>query len=127
MEWGQKENEILLGYADGTLKSYDAFTNKLFKTRPITDCSLVGVGCTSSVIVTGSKKGSVFLLNGKEKDEFSLNLPESGTLLCLSCHPTRDNIVGTGGESNDLKLWDVNTKQCLFKAKSVSTTYCSIV
>lgn len=119
MEWGCKENEILIGYSDGTLKFYDTITNKLFKSRTLTDCSLVGVGCKDSTIITGSLKGQVYLRKGKIKDQFSIELPENGTLNCMSCHATRSNIVGTGGEINDFKLWDINTKQCVFKAKSV--------
>lgn len=120
MEWGRKENEILIGHRDGTLKFYDTLTNKLLKSRPLADSSLVGVGCRNSLIVTGSLKGYVYLLKGKVKDEFSIELPENGTLNCLCYHNTRENLVGTGGETNDFKLWDVNTKQCVFKAKSVS-------
>lgn len=120
MEWGPKENEILIGHSDGTLKFYGALTNKLLKSRPLADCSLVGVGCKGPLIVTGSFKGDVYLLKGKVKDEFSIDLPENGTMNCMCCHNTRENIVGTGGETNDFKLWDINTKQCVFKAKSVS-------
>lgn len=121
MEWGRKENEILLGHADGTLKFYDTLINKSVKSQKLTDCSLVGVGCINTAVVTGSLKGTLYLLKKKAKDQFSLELPENGTMNCLMCHSTRENIVGTGGECNDFRLWDVNTKQCVFKAKSVST------
>lgn len=120
MEWGRKENEILLGHADGTLKLYDTTTNTFLRTQSLADSSLVGVGCAGSLIVTGSLKGYIYIVKRKMKDQFSIELPESGTLNCLMCHNTRENIVATGGESNDFKLWDVSTKQCVFKAKSVS-------
>lgn len=120
MEWGRRENEILVGHSDGLLKYYDTLTSKFSKTQLIEDSSLIGVGCINSLVVTGSLKGNVYLLKKKLKDQFSLELPENGTLNCLMCHRTRENIVGTGGECNDFKLWDVNTKQCVFKAKSVS-------
>lgn len=32
----------------------------------------------------------------------------------------KTNIVATGGQNNDLKLWDLNTKQMTFNAKNVS-------
>lgn len=39
----------------------------------------------------------------------------------------KDNIVGTGGEANDFKLWNIETKQCVFKAKSVSNESCLLI
>lgn len=123
MEWGRREDEILLGHADGTLKFYDTTTNTFLRTQSLTDSSLVGVGCVGSLIITGNLKGEIYIVKKKLKDQFSIELSESGTLNCLICHSTRENIVGTGGESNDFKLWDVNTKQCVFKAKSVSYYY----
>lgn len=123
MQWGRKENEILLGHADGTLKFYDTSINKFLKSEPLADNAVVGVGCVNSVVVAGSFKGCVYLLKRKLEAQFSVDLPENGTLDCLTCHNTRESIVGTGGECNDFKLWDVNTKQCVFKAKSVSNYF----
>lgn len=31
----------------------------------------------------------------------------------------KENVVGTGGQQNDLKLWDLNTKIKIFNAKNV--------
>lgn len=120
MEWGRSDNEIIIGHSDGTVKMFDTAGNKFVKSESLDDSFVVGVGCISSVIVAGSVKGYVHLLENEQKDGFSLGLGEKGTLNCLVCHKSRENIVGTGGECNDFKLWDVNTKQCVFKAKSVS-------
>lgn len=35
--------------------------------------------------------------------------------------PNEENIIGTGGKENDLRLWDLETGKTTFQAKNVST------
>lgn len=124
MEWGSTLNEIVVGHRDGRIKFYDTLLNKYGKSITISDGTpIVGVASVNDVVVSGTRDGFIYLTNDDELTKFSLNLGEKGTLDCLSCNSNRKNIVGTGGEFNDLKLWDIETKQCIFKAKSVSIIY----
>lgn len=66
------------------------------------------------------RDGVINIWKNKKNDFFSLNLDESGSLEAIAFNKNRENVLGTGGEANDFKLWDVETKQCIFKAKSVS-------
>lgn len=120
MEWGRTLNEIIVGHKDGRIKFYDTILNKYGNCITISDgVPIAGVTSVNDVIVSGTRNGFIYLTNDDDLTKFSLNLGEKGTLDCLSCNPIRKNIVGTGGEFNDLKLWDIETNQCIFKAKSV--------
>lgn len=124
MEWGEQHNQIIVGYQNGLIKLYDTIQNKYTKliSTP-SDTAIVGLGYINRCLVAGSMDGSINLWQNKKLTTFSTNLDEKGTLLCLQCNKNRSNVVGTGGELNDFKLWDVETQKCIFKAKSVSIFY----
>lgn len=114
-------DQIVIGHKDGQVKIYDTLQNKYVKTvMPIMPFSIVGLGYVNNILVFGTHNGVVNLWKSdKHSDKFVLGLGEDSTLDSLVCHKTRKNVIGTGGESNDFKLWDVETKQCIFRAKSV--------
>lgn len=43
-----------------------------------------------------------------------------GPLSCMRQSPNEENIAGTGGKENELKLWDLETGKTTFIAKNVS-------
>lgn len=122
MIWG-REDEILVGYRNGIVSSYDTVTLKYgnnmnqFKDEG----SIVGLGYWDQKVIVTSSKGKISIMDHKNKiKSFMTPISEDGTLEASSQNINKMNIIATGGESNDLKLWDVETKQCVFKAKSVS-------
>lgn len=121
-EWGRTENEIIIGYKSGYTSLYNSSTNQYMKTikqlegeGPIT-----GVCPMKTSIIIAKKDGIITVWNEKESDFFSINLEDNSTLDCMVHHKNRENVVGTGGASNDYKVWDLESQKCLFKAKSVS-------
>lgn len=81
---------------------------------------MVGIGCVNKSLIVGKYDGIVNVWTGKCNNYFDIRLDEKGTLNTLVHNNNRKDIVGTGGEFNDFKLWNVETHQCIFKAKSVS-------
>lgn len=71
--------------------------------------------------------GVISIWRKKSRDFFSINLNENASLNSMEHNQNKDNIVGTGGEANDFKLWNIETKQCVFKAKSVSNESCLLI
>ena len=139
MEWGRSEDEIIVGYKNEQVHLYNLNQNKYTKTisKLEGEGPIAGIAPVNKSILIAKHDGIITLWNGKKSDYFSINLEEKGTLEAIIYNKNREDVVGTGGECNDFKLWNLETKQCLFKAKSVSHylvglhmvdfLYCSLV
>ncbi|XP_050312759.1 WD repeat-containing protein 74 [Anthonomus grandis grandis] len=119
---GRNPSELILGYESGFAHIFDiekeTFTKKIDNLEG--DEGVVGLSCLKNkLLVIGKKDGVINIWSKKKNDYFSLDLDESGSLLALSANKNKENIIGTGGEHNDLKLWNIESKQCIFKAKSL--------
>lgn len=118
--FGRNENELLVGYENGCVNIYDTVERKYIKTPKLEgEGRVVGIGCANKAIVIGKHDGIINVWNGKRNNYFDIHLDEKGTLDALVYNENRRGVVSTGGEFNDLKLWDIETQQCIFKAKSV--------
>ncbi|XP_060516093.1 WD repeat-containing protein 74 isoform X2 [Cylas formicarius] len=118
---GRNEDEIILGYQSGHVGVYNTQQNEFIKslTDLEGDGGIIGAGCVKKAIISAKRNGIIHVSKGKKRDYFSVNLDEKGTLESLICNDNRDNIVGIGGEFNNFKLFNLETKQCVFKAKSL--------
>lgn len=118
---GRDQDELLVGYASGNVHFFDIAKNAFTKTlnKLDGDEGVCGIACRKSAVVVGKRDGIINLWSKKSSDFFSLNLDEAGTLNTIVLNQSKENILGTGGEVNDFKLWDLETKQCVFKAKSL--------
>ncbi|KAJ8936547.1 hypothetical protein NQ314_012287 [Rhamnusium bicolor] len=121
LTFGRSDDEILVGYDNGYVKIFNIIEKKYTKTFAELegDGGVVGIGCVNKAFIIGRHDGIINTWDGKKNDYFDINLEQKATLDCLVHNKTRQNIVGTGGEYNDFKLWDVETHQCVFKAKSL--------
>lgn len=121
MAEGRNPEEIVLGYQNGHSHIFD--TGKCCFSKKIDELegeeSVTGIGCIKKSIIIAKRDGIINIWTNKKKDYFSINLDEKGSLDAMVCHQNRENILATGGQLNDFKLWDVKTKQCIFKAKSL--------
>lgn len=122
MEWGRSENEIVVGHKNGVVKLYSTLSNKYVKTLENLEGKgpVVGIGIQEQNIIVGRNNGHINIWSKMDIDSFSLNLQDESTLECVVSNKNKLNIIGTGGERNDFKLWDLETKKPVFKAKSVS-------
>lgn len=124
MIWGKRCDEILYGNLDGYVKSYDVEKDTIVDLlQSDGDGKIVGLGVKNTTIVSGRKSGDVTLTCDDDvKSTFRVTENrDDSTLECLRHNVNRGNVVATGGEFNDLKLWDVDTRTIIFKAKSVSS------
>ncbi|XP_076260384.1 WD repeat domain 74 lethal (2) k09848 [Rhynchophorus ferrugineus] len=118
---GRRPDEIILGYQNGMANTFSTESQSYSQIEDLEgDESVTGVGYIGKNIVISKKDGIINMWRQKRNDFFSINLDEKGSLDAMMCHPNKENIIGTGGEFNDFKTWDINTKQCIFKAKSLS-------
>ncbi|XP_030753412.1 WD repeat-containing protein 74 [Sitophilus oryzae] len=117
---GRNAEELLLGYQNGQASIFSINKCTFSSVGGLEGDGIVtGIGHMGKSIIVSKKDGIVNTWKKKKNDYFSINLDEKGTLDIMVCHPNRENVIGTGGEYNDFKLWDVNTQQSIFKAKSL--------
>ncbi|XP_028131079.1 WD repeat-containing protein 74 [Diabrotica virgifera virgifera] len=120
LAFSKDQNTIFVGFKNGAIQPYDPLLNEFKET--ISDLSgkgsVVGLGFTEKGLLAGKADGTVNIWSGKKNEHFNLSIGNEGTLDCLVLNENR-NCFGTGGEKNDLKLWDIETQQCIFKAKSM--------
>lgn len=121
LSFGRADEELICGYESGETRLYNSLTNKYTKTISNTegDGRVCGLGVVNKTIIIGKHDGVINLWNGKKNDFFSINLDEKSTMETLVQNSNREGVVGLGGEFNDFKLWNIETKQQIFKAKSV--------
>lgn len=126
MEWGRSEDEIIIGYKNESFQLYNTFQKKYTKTisKLEGEGSIIGVAPLNKSIIAAKDDGVISIWNRKTVDYFSINLEEKSSLDAIFYDKSRENVIGTGGEFNDFKLWDLETKQCIFKAKSVRQIVC---
>lgn len=115
-----EQKKIFIGYKNGCVHIFDPIENTYLQTVNdlLGEGSTVGLSYLKTLLIVGKSGGIINIWNGKRNKHFSLNLGEKGTLNSMSCNDNR-NCIGTGGEYNDFKLWDIETQKCIFKAKSL--------
>ena len=72
-------------------------------------------------MITAVESGVVTLWRYAEAERVSLDALTTGERLCrMRQSPADSAVLATGGEENDLQLWDLNRpEQPVFKAKNV--------
>lgn len=125
LKWGRNLDEILIGNTDGDLKIFNSATEEYISviSNLKGEGQVTGIDCKDNNILVARKNGIVNIWNNGDNDIISLNLNDKGSLDKMTMNSSRDNIIGTGGENNHLKLWDISTKKCIFQAKSVNICF----
>ncbi|XP_022913913.2 WD repeat-containing protein 74 [Onthophagus taurus] len=120
MEWGRTSREIIIGHKNGIVRLYDTKESKFFKIPEddlIGTGSIVGAEAVIDKIVIAKNSGHINIWTDKFHD--SIKIDSDGSLDCMKHNVNRKNIIGTGGERNDFKVYDIEAKKCIFKAKSL--------
>ncbi|KAF5305114.1 hypothetical protein FQA39_LY09376 [Lamprigera yunnana] len=121
MKWGRSENEIIVGHKSGVVRLYDTLSDKY--TQTLEDLkgenATVGIGVVENSIVVARRSGHINIWSKSGTDMFMQQLQEKSTMESMNQNCNNYNVIATGGEYNDLKLWDLETKQPIFKAKSM--------
>ncbi|CAG9859512.1 unnamed protein product [Phyllotreta striolata] len=120
--FNKDQTEIVIGYKNGHLHRYDPSGNEYIQT--ISDLEgeggIIGLGyADNNSIIAGKSDGCINIRNEKNYvKSFKINLHPEGTLDAMVVNPS-GTTIGTGGEKNDFKLWDIETQKCTFHAKSM--------
>ncbi|XP_057662034.1 WD repeat-containing protein 74 [Diorhabda carinulata] len=115
-----ERKKIFIGYKNGCVHIFDSIQNTYIQevTNLFGKGSTVGLSYLKTSLIVGKSDGIINIWNGNSNNHFDLNLGENETLNSISCNDNR-NCIGTGGEHNDFKIWDIEMQKCIFKAKSL--------
>lgn len=65
--------------------------------------------------------GHIYHWNKESCEEYlTINTEENKTVEKILTNPYNKDILGVGGDFNDIKLYDINTKKIVFAGKAVS-------
>ncbi|KAF5307493.1 hypothetical protein FQR65_LT06848 [Abscondita terminalis] len=121
MNWGREEHEIIVGHKNGAVKLYNTVNNKYVKKLKNLngENSVTGIGIVDDKIVIARRSGHINICSEKKVVSFNQNLQDESTLDSMVQNFNNYNVLATGGEKNDLKLWDLEKQTPVFKAKSM--------
>lgn len=121
MQWGRSDTEIVIGHRNGAVKLYSTLTNNFVQLLSNLDGEgcVSGLGVVDSSILVAQSNGVISIWSKNNVESFKQNLQDESSLDCMVQNCNNSNVIATGGHRNDLKLWDVEKKSCIFKAKSM--------
>ncbi|XP_018584348.1 WD repeat-containing protein 74 [Scleropages formosus] len=120
--WGDvHETEVLLGCANGEVKTFSTEKGVFTETRlcgQIDEGKFTGLAVVDSALVTSVESGLVKVWKEGSTDTVEIN---AGKSVCrMRQNPAQRHRVGTGGKENGLKVWDLERPDTpVFTAKNV--------
>ncbi|CAG9820332.1 unnamed protein product [Phaedon cochleariae] len=121
LSFGRDSDEIFVGFNNGLVSLFSSSNNKYINSIPDLEGegSIIGLDCIDKSALIAKSDGMVSLWDGKKCSNFKISVDDRGKIDALTLNKSRENVLGAGGEFNDFKLWDIETQQCIFKAKSL--------
>ncbi|CAH3150137.1 unnamed protein product [Porites lobata] len=124
MHWvDEDENQILLGLENGIVKTFDVSKGEFVaeKSFPINDKKLKGLFKWENSFVTCVESG--LLQIWRDNDNLT-DVRVGANVSTVHQNPLCPFQIGTGGQKNDLKLWDLSRpEEAVFKAKNVPNDF----
>ncbi|KAI1903629.1 hypothetical protein AGOR_G00029170 [Albula goreensis] len=120
--WGDaQESEVLVGCANGTVKTFSTEKGIFTESRQCGDGwqgKFTGLAVTDSALVTCVESGLVNVWKEGSTDTVEIN---AGSSVCrMRQNPSQRHRVATGGKENGLKVWDLERPDSpIFTAKNV--------
>ncbi|KAL9953271.1 hypothetical protein ACROYT_G040664 [Oculina patagonica] len=117
------ENQILLGLANGIIKTFDVTKNEFIAecSHAIGEGKLKGLFKWDSAVVTCVESGQLKIWRNENNPT---DVKVGSHVSAVRHNPFCQSQVGTGGQKNDLKLWDLNRpEEPIFKAKNVPNDF----
>lgn len=119
LEWVNTD-QIVSGFSNGNIYLFDTVSSKYVNKIKHLENKIVGVGSINNEIISCTNTGDISIFqNNKEKDNLNIELKTDSTVECFTQNKYTHNVVAVGGIKSNLQLWDIEAKQCIFKAKSL--------
>ncbi|KAJ8266407.1 hypothetical protein GJAV_G00130090 [Gymnothorax javanicus] len=120
--WGDaQETEVLVGCANGTVKTFSTEKGIFTENRQCGNCEqgkFTGLAVTDSSLVTCVETG--LLKVWKEGCNHAVEINAGSNVCRMRQNPSQRHHVATGGKENSLKVWDLERPDTpIFTAKNV--------
>ena len=121
LTWGDDTDRLFVGLSNGVLREFDTSSRVFTRQCSVTDnkSPMIGLHYHNNTVINCTQLGllSMWPFDG---DSLTVNV---GKVACMTGQPN-SFVVATGGEENDLKIWDLSvhkgdTTQPIFKARNV--------
>lgn len=120
LNFGDSEDEILLGRVEPVVKVYETQLNSFTGNHKFEQGPVVGLAKYNGKIIAGLGNGKIQI--GHKKPKF-LEAGDSMSRL-RQCDVERKLIASGGKErQNNLKVWNLETNECIFKTKNVPNDF----
>ena len=109
--WFPDSDYVVSSWSNGTLVKWDGVTYSYKGRKSVSNSSINSMilSHNGEFIVAVGDGGNVFYLNKELKESCPLKHDQESILACVIT--ARDNFVITGGDSNYVKVWNVNSDQ----------------
>lgn len=121
LTFGKTDEELYIGYENGKVDYYNISEDKYLRSLDnlVGEGKIVGLKSVGKNVIAARHDGIINVWCERRNNYFDIGLDQKGTLDCMAYNDYRQNVVGSGGEHNDFRLWDIETHQNIFKAKSL--------
>nr|XP_018909733.1 PREDICTED: WD repeat-containing protein 74 [Bemisia tabaci] len=123
LNWGDDaERDILMGLSDQSVKVYDTEHKQFISSFEAKHGKgpIIGLAKFNRHILAGYKSGDVKFLNC---DNHKMMRTEWRVGPSLDSMKVKKHLMATGGEENQLKLWDLNSTKLIYHAKNVKPDF----
>lgn len=120
LDWGKDDSEILVGRIEPLVKVYSTASSEYVSTHTLEKGPVVGLASYSGKVIAGLANGRVQI--GDEEPTFL----ETGDSIARMRQCSVDRkLIATGGKErqNNLKVWNLETSECVFKTKNVPNDF----
>ncbi|XP_036619055.1 WD repeat-containing protein 74 isoform X1 [Trichosurus vulpecula] len=123
------ESQILIGCANGTVKSFSTEEGKFLRSRccPGGEGTFRGLAKHDGCLITCVESG-ILRVWPEDSSEHITQLSVGPSVCRMRQDPDRPHIVATGGKENSLKVWDLqaSSQEPIFRAKNVRNDWLNL-
>lgn len=120
LEWGNTTDDILIGRIEPIVKTYNTASGKFTNSFNVESGPVVGLGRFNEKLIAGLADGKIQI--GDKKPTI---LTAGDAMSRLRQCSAEKKLVATGGKDrqNNLKVWDLERNECIFKSKNVPNDF----
>lgn len=121
LNWDNDGGEILVGRVKPVVRVYSLEKDNFLKDAEVSEGSVVGLAKFNGKLVAGLSNGNIQIGTGKKAQIISAGDAMTRFRQC----PVERKLIATGGKErqNNLKVWSLETNECVFKTKNVPNDF----
>lgn len=119
LAWGTDNTEILIGRIEPVVKVYSIESNDFTETHKANHETVVGAARYNGKLIVGLSNGQIQI------DSVDTCLQSGDGMSRFRQCAVERNLVAAGGKErqNNVKIWDLETSECLFRTKNVPNDF----